>query len=98
MDFFMFRFVIEGQAKQYGKYEKYGQSRIHVWVKSQSVEDAKTKAISCVRSHDWIPVQIVSAVQILSEQVRGLDKQESALYDRAARYGIAADFLSWMVE
>lgn len=78
----MFLFVLNAEPHQNNEYDS-NESQLRIWIRDQDIESAKARTIHYVRSHRWIPVEIVSACQILEEQVRGLDKAEASLFRRA---------------
>lgn len=95
MDKTMHVFVIEAKPNQDSEYKSYGDSRVHIWVRGGDIDSAKAIMLNHVRSHHWIPKEIVSAYSIPLPLTDNLDTQESALYHRALQYGVASDFLNW---
>lgn len=44
--------------------------------------------------HDWIPTAVEHAFEIQPQQSLDLDREEALLYQRAQRFGVAADIVT----
>ena len=94
-----FMFVINSIPAPDNRY--FGRIRrgiVHIWVFSDSVENAMEAAFSYIRRQHWTPVETEYAFEIPDALIPDLHKDEAALYRQARKYGIAADILASPVE
>ena len=93
---FPFMFVINGvPLPQNHNYDKIGGAKIHIWVMDNTADSAQEKAISLIKQYLWKVTDVEHALQISQEQLQHLHKDETVLYQKALRHGIAADFLAY---
>ena len=67
---------------------------VHIWVFSDNINNAQTKACDYIKSFKWNPLSVEHAFEITEEQLSHLHKDEDLLYRKACQFGIAADFLA----
>lgn len=90
-----FMFVIKSKPlPDNNNYYSIRSALVHIWVLDISIDDAREKAFSYIKSFHWAPIVVESAFAILPEQLSHLDTRELLLYQKALHYGIAAEFLA----
>ena len=91
-----FMFVVNGAPlPENHNYDTIGGAKIHIWVMDEDINSARDKALSMVSQHLWSAKQIEHEFEISLSQLPDLHEAELLLYQKALRYGIAADFLAY---
>ncbi len=75
-------------------YRTIRQALVHIWVIDSDIDSARENALSYIRSLNWNPLLVEHALEIQKEQIPRLPEEEAALYQKALRSGVAADFLA----
>lgn len=75
-----------------------GGANAHIWVISETVEEAELRARGHLIDYAWNVTAVVHALAISNEQIARLGKEEAALYRQALAHGLASEFVAWPLE
>ena len=90
----IYMFVINAKPFSDTKVSKItSEAIVHCWVIAEDDTIAESVAYSFISLRQFEPVSTEHAFLIQPEQIPGFHESEQRLYQRALRYGIAADFL-----
>ena len=93
MNLYMFVFV--AKPCSHNEYSKTLKSAyVHIWVFSESIESAESRAKEYINSYSWNPESLEHAFEILPSMIPQLGAAESRLYRLACQNGISADFVA----
>ena len=68
--------------------------KAHVWVQSDSPEQAEALSLAYMEKHSLIPIERQGVWRSQDLQLQQLGTSESLLYRRALQYGIAVDLVA----